>query len=287
MKIVVCGMSGFVGSALHDFLTAQHHEVVSLSIRSDTHVESIVKILDGSDIVINLAGANILGRWSTTYKKLLRSSRLETTASLTHALTHCINPPRTLLNASAVGVYDSYHQHDEYSRHLGNDFLASLVQEWEEAALSAKALGTRVCIMRFGVVYGNGGGAMAKILPPFTLGLGGRMGDGFQMISWIHVEDLVRACLFFIENEEQEGVFNLTTLEPICNLQQTKKIGKHLHRPTFMSIPSWVVKLIFGEGSCVMLDSKEVYPRRLQEAGFTFKYPTFDSAMEQIVHDQG
>jgi hypothetical protein len=287
MKIIICGMSGFVGNALYDFLSAQHHEVISLSIRSNSSVESIVKVLDGSDVVINLAGANILGRWSVVYKKLLRSSRIVTTASLTHALTHCANPPHTLLNASAVGVYDSYHQHDEYSRHYGDDFLASLVQEWEEVALSAKALGMRVCIMRFGVVYGKSGGAMAKMLPPFKLGLGGKIGDGFQMISWIHVVDLVRACLFFVENEEQEGVFNLTTPEPICNLQQTKKMGKYLHRPTFMSMPAWAVKLIFGEGSCVMLDSKEVYPRRLQEAGFSFQYPTFDSAMEQIVHDQG
>ncbi len=286
MKVVICGMSGFVGSALHDFFTAQHYEVIALSIRPDTSVDSIISVLNGSDVVINLAGANILGRWSTAYKKVLRSSRLETTTALTHALTHCSNPPHTLVNASAVGVYDSYHQHDEYSHHLGTDFLATLVQDWEEAAMSARDLGTRVCIMRFGVVYGKGGGAMEKMLPPFRLGLGGRMGDGFQMISWIHLEDLVRACLFLIQNEELDGIFNFTTPEPICNLEQTKKMGKQLHRPTFFSMPEWVVKMLFGEGSCVMLDSKEVYPRRLQEAGFTFRYPTFDSAMEQIVHDQ-
>lgn len=122
MKIVICGMSGFVGAALYDFLSAHHHDILSLSIRSNTTLESIVKTLEGSDVVINLAGANIIGRWSTAYKKVLRSSRLETTASLTHALTHCANPPHTLVNASAVGVYDSYHQHDEHSRHLGNDF---------------------------------------------------------------------------------------------------------------------------------------------------------------------
>jgi len=140
--------------------------------------------------------------------------------------------------------------------------------------------------MRFGVVYGSGGGAMSKMLPPFKLGFGGKMGDGFQMISWIHLEDLVRACLFLIENQELQGVFNFTAPEPICNLEQTKKMGRHLHRPAFMNMPSWLVKLIFGEGSCVMLDSKEVYPKRLQEAGFMFIYPTFDSAMEQIVHEQ-
>ncbi|MDP1785486.1 MAG: TIGR01777 family oxidoreductase [Sulfuricurvum sp.] len=287
MKIVVCGMSGFVGNAVHAFLTSQHHEVVSLSVRPNTSTEFIVQALNGSDVVINLAGANILGRWSTFYKKLLRESRLQTTDALVNALAQCSHPPRTLVNASAVGVYDSYHQHDEYSQHLGADFLATLVQEWEASAAKARLLGTRVCMMRFGVVYGSGGGAMAKMLLPFKFGFGGKMGDGFQMISWIHLEDLVRACTFLIEHEELDGVFNFTTPEPICNLRQTTKMGHHLHRPTFMSIPAWLVKLIFGEGSCVMLDSKEVYPKRLQEAGFTFNYPTFDSAMAQIVYDQG
>ena len=286
MKVVICGMSGFIGNALQAFLVQQYHEVVALSIRPDSRIESIVKVLEGSDVVVNLAGANILGHWDVSYKKLLRSSRLETTQALIHALTYCSNPPKILLNASAVGVYDSHHQHDEYSRHLGNDFLATLIQDWEDVALSAKILGTRVCIMRFGVVYGRGGGAMSKMLLPFKLGLGGSIGDGFQMISWIHLKDLVRACLFLIEREEMEGIFNLTTPEPICNLEQTKKMGKWLNRPTFMSLPSWLVKLIFGEGSCVMLDSKEVLPRRLQEAGFVFHYPTFDSAIEQIVHNQ-
>ncbi|MHB8098940.1 MAG: NAD-dependent epimerase/dehydratase family protein [Sulfuricurvum sp.] len=187
MKIVICGMSGFVGSALFDFLSLQHHEVVALSIRSSTALEAIVKILDGSDVIINLAGANILGRWSAEYKKVLRSSRLDTTASLTHALTHCVHPPHTLINASAVGVYDSYHQHDEHSRHLGDDFLASLVQDWEEAALGAKTLGTRVCIMRFGVVYGKEGGCDGKNASALCARFGWKNG------RWIP-NDLMDSC---------------------------------------------------------------------------------------------
>lgn len=148
--------------------------------------------------------------------------------------------------------------------------------------MKAQSEQTRVCLMRFGVVYGNGGGAMAKMLPPFRLGLGGKMGDGYQMISWIHLADLVRACEFLIEHPQIEGVVNFTALEPISNLAQTKAMSRILQRPAFFDLPAWLVKLIFGEGSCVMLDSKEVYPRRLQEAGFTFLYPTFDSAMEEI-----
>lgn len=284
MKIVICGLSGFVGSALRNHFEKSGDTVEGLSIRFSTSIETIMHTLNGADAVINLAGANILGRWSSSYKRTLRESRLETTRKLAEALSQCSHPPHTLLNASAVGIYDNYHQHDESSRYQAEDFLATLVRDWELTAMEAKSDFTRVCLMRFGVVYGQGGGAMAKMLPPFTFGFGGRMGDGFQMISWIHLEDLVRSCAFLIENPQIEGVVNLTAPEPISNLVQTKIMGRILHRPVLFDLPAWLVRLAFGEGSSVMLDSKEVYPKVLQDAGFKFSYPTFDSAMEQIVH---
>lgn len=287
MKIVICGMSGFVGSGMRDFFEKRGDEVVSLSIRSGILTEAVAKKLDGSDVLINLAGANILGRWTKSYKDVLRKSRLETTALLVDALSLCDSPPHTLLNASAVGIYDSYHQHDEFSTHYGDDFLATLAQDWEYAAFKAQSDSTRVCAIRFGVVYGRGGGAMAKMLTPFKLGLGGKMGDGFQMISWIHLDDLIRACAFLIDHQEIQGAINLTSPEPISNMAQTKAMGRILQRPVFFDLPEWAVKIAFGEGSSVMLDSKEVYPRILQEAGFEFLYPTFDSAMEEIAHGQG
>ncbi len=284
MKIAICGISGFVGSALKLFFEARGDEVIPLSIRSGSSVENIAQKIEGIDVLINLAGANILGRWSKSYKALLRQSRLETTAKLVEAIGRCTDTPHVLLNASAVGVYDAYHQHDETSRYFENDFLASLVLDWENSAMRASSSQTRVCTMRFGVVYANGGGAMEKMLPPFKMGLGGKMGDGFQMISWIHLDDLVRAAAFLIEHDEISGAVNLTSPEPISNMGQTKAMGRILHRPTFFDLPEWIVKLAFGEGSTVMLNSKEVYPRVLQEAGFKFLYPTFDSAMEEIAH---
>lgn len=287
MKIVICGMSGFVGSALKSHFEERGDEVLGLSIRSSTPIEKTAEALEDTDVVINLAGANILGRWSARYKSLLRQSRLETTDTLVQSIARCSNPPHTLLNASAVGIYDNDHQHDERSPYYAEDFLASLVRDWENAAMKAQSNLTRVCTMRFGVVYGHGGGAMEKMLPAFKFGLGGKMGDGFQMISWIHLEDLVRACAFLIEHDTMEGVVNLTAPEPISNLGQTKSMGRILNRPTFFDLPAWMVKLAFGEGAVVMLDSKEVYPRALQQEGFEFRYPTFDSAMEQIVRVRG
>jgi len=276
-------MSGFVGSALKYHFNNRGDEVLSLSIRTDTSIESIAKKLEGCDVLINLAGANILGRWTAAYQKLLRQSRLETTDKLTKALQQCTNPPKVLLNASAVGIYDNFHAHDESSEYFENDFLGTLVRDWENAAHEAKKAGVRVCLLRFGVVYGRGGGAMAKMLLPFKLGLGGKMGSGDQIISWIHLNDLINAFAFLIDNTQREGVFNLTSPYALSNTEQTKSMGKLLHRPTFMNMPRWLVKLLFGEGSSVILDSKEVYPTRLLEAGFQFTYPKFEDAMREII----
>ncbi|MDP3587862.1 MAG: TIGR01777 family oxidoreductase [Sulfuricurvum sp.] len=281
MKIVICGMSGFVGSALREYLLQRSDTVVGLSIRADTSVEKIVKTIENADVVINLSGANILGRWSESYKNILRQSRLESTDKLAAAIVACSNPPSTFINASAVGIYDGDHQHTEASEAFANDFLATLVMDWEKAAMAAKK--TRVCVMRFGVVLGKDGGAMQKILPPFKMGLGGKMGDGTQMVSWIHLDDLVRACAFLIDHANLNGVVNFTAPLPLSNASQTKIIGKVLHRPTFFTLPAWLVKLAFGEGSSVMLDSKEVYPEKLLKNGFEFLHPSFEEALRQIV----
>jgi hypothetical protein len=283
MKIVICGISGFVGSALKEYFTARGDDVLSLSVRSDTSVESITNKIKGHDVLINLAGANILGRWTPSYQQLLRQSRLETTSKLTQALKQCNQPPKVLLNASAVGIYDNTHTHDENSQHFENDFLSILVQDWEKAAMQAQSEKVRVCLLRFGVVYAKGGGAMAKMLPAFSLGLGGQMGRGDQIISWIHLNDLVKIFAFLIDHPHLDGVFNASAPYPISNRDQTKIMGNLLHRPVFLNMPSWLVKLLFGKGSSVILDSKEVHPKRLLKAGFEFTYPRFETALYEIM----
>lgn len=282
MKIVLCGSSGFVGSALKTFFLQHHYEVVNVSIRSSTSLESIVSAIEGTDVVINLSGANIMGRWSPEYKTILRQSRFESTQKLVDALNVSHNPPHTYINASAVGIYDGAHRHDETSHAYAGDFLATLVGEWERIAFQAQSAKTRVCATRFGVVYGRDGGAMQKMLPPFKMGLGGQMGGGSQMVSWIHIDDLVQGYDFLIHHPHIQGVVNFTSPHPLSNAQQTAIMGDILHRPTLFTIPSWVVKLIFGEGSVVMLDSKEAVPRVLENEGFEFNYPTFQSAFKEI-----
>lgn len=285
MKIVLCGGSGFVGSALKIFFLHQHHEIIILSIRSTTLIDEIANILENTDILINLSGANIMGRWSEEYKLLLRQSRLESTQKLVDAFAKTENTPHTFINASAVGIYDGIHRHDESSTHYASDFLSTLVQDWERVALQAGSSKTRVCITRFGVVYGKNGGAMEKMLLPFKLGLGGKIGEGKQMISWIHVDDLVRAYDFLIHHPSIYGIVNVTAPNPLSNGQQTHIMGKILHRPTFFTVPAFIVKLIFGEGSVVMLDSKEVVPTILEREGFEFSYPTFEKAFIEITNN--
>lgn len=283
MNIAISGSSGFVGKALRDFFTHQGHTVIPLRIRSTTLMEEIRTVLEQSDVVINLSGASILGRWSQAYKKVLRQSRLDTTQKIVDALAHTSHPPHTFINASAVGIYDSIHPHTEASTAFADDFLATLVRDWEGCAMGAQSSKTRVCCTRFGVVYGKEGGAMAKMLPPFRLGLGGKIGSGEQRVSWVHIDDLVRIYDVILHNPTLEGSINVTAPHPLTNNDQTAIMGNILHRPTWFTIPSWVVKALFGEGSSVMLESKTVTSHVLDEAGFVFRYPTFEKAFGAII----
>ncbi len=284
MKVAITGISGFVGQALTGFLRRRGDEVVGLRIRPDTSLEMTAATLNGCDVVINLAGANILSRWSEAYKRRLYESRIVTTRHLVEALSMCDERPGVLLSASAVGIYKNGVKADEKGEEA-EDFLASLCRDWEAEASEASRLGMRVAVMRFGVIYGHGGGAMEKMILPFKLGVGGKLASGEQMVSWIHIADLVRAIAYIIEHDTLYGVFNFTAPEPLSNQEQTRLLARALHRPAFFTVPEFAIKLLFGDGATVMLDSKEVYPNALLEAGFGFIYPSFDKALDEIISD--
>jgi uncharacterized protein (TIGR01777 family) len=285
MRVAITGISGFVGQALRRFFEARGDEVVGISLRTTTETKELVERLEGCDAVINLAGANILSRWSEAYKQTLYDSRVVTTRKLVEALSQCRERPEVLLSASAVGIYRSGIEADEGGE-TAEDFLGILCKDWEAEANEAVRLGVRVALMRFGVVYGQGGGAMEKILPPFRLGVGGTLGGGEQMVSWIHVTDLVRAAVYIIEHDTLHGVFNFTAPNPLTNREQTELLAAALHRPAFFTVPVFAIKLLFGEGATVVLDSKEVYPKALLEAGFSFAFPTLDRALADILTER-
>ena len=283
LKIAICGKSGLVGSKLEELFRSKHNEVVGVKVRKDTTTHAIAEQLEKCDILINLSGATILARWSDEYKKKLYESRIETTKKLIDAMEFCTHRPKLFLSASAVGIYDSINAHDDDSEKYNGDFLSHLCQDWEAEAQKATQLGVRSVQMRFGVIYAKEGGAMTKMLPPFKLGVGGRLGSGEQMVSWIHIDDLLRAVEFIIKNPAIEGSMNFTTPYPLTNIEQTKIMGRVLHRPAFFIVPSFAVKLLFGEGSHVVLDSKEVYPSKLLKSGFEFYYEKFEDALKDIV----
>lgn len=242
-------------------------------------VDAIAAKIDGADAVINLAGAPIIARWTEEYKRTLRASRIDTTRKLVDAIKLSPNKPKLLISTSAVGIYEEGKSHTESKHTYSKGFLGGLALDWEAEALRAKSMGVRTVIFRFGVVIGPGGGALAQMLPPFRLGLGGTIGDGKQYMSWVHMDDLIEAHLAAIDDESYEGVYNLTSPNPVTNAELTAALGRALKRPALMRVPGFVLRLQYGEGATVLMDGQRVLPERLLEKGFKFKYPTIEAAL--------
>ncbi|AFL69425.1 TIGR01777 family oxidoreductase [Sulfurospirillum barnesii] len=271
MKIAMTGASGFVANALKK----RFPDVVVIE-RSDD-LNTIVQKLKGVYAVFNLAGAPIAAKWDEAYKKVLWSSRIETTKKLVEAINQ--SEVEHLISTSAVGIYPSNVPSDERSEKLGEDFLAHLAIAWEG---EARKCTKKTTIVRFGVVLGRGGGALEKMLPAFRIGLGGIIGNGAMVMSWVDIDDLVSIYAFVLEHQ-LEGIFNATSPQPLTNFRFTTMLGKVLRRPTFFPVPAFIIKMLFGEGATVLLDSKEAYPKALLEKGFVFEYGDLEHSLRKIL----
>jgi len=281
-KVIIVGASGFVGSSLKKHFLEMNYNVI---VTKRTDLQDIMKlssIMNGADVIINLAGANIINRWSDSYKKLLYSSRIDTTKALVEAIFQCEIKPKKFISTSAVGIYKNDAVYDEGTTTLADDFLGKLCQSWETEALKAKAFGVEVSIFRFGIVLGDGG-ALGKMLTPFKLGLGGTIGDGKQAFSFIHINDLINAYQFILDNENISGIFNLTAPKPTTNYGLTKALGESLHRPTLLPIPQFVLNLILSEGAKVLTDGQSAIPNHLLQSGFKFEFESIEEAIEDLV----
>ncbi|RXJ92771.1 TIGR01777 family protein [Malaciobacter molluscorum] len=276
--IAITGASGFVGTSLKDFFGNLGYKILPIKREVLDNKKELENIVSSSDIIINLAGANIINRWSDEYKKLLYSSRIDTTKKIVNAINSVENKPNILISTSAVGIYDNKHRYDEKGD-FSNDFLSNLCQTWED---EAKKANTKVSIFRFGIILGKNGGALAKMMLPFKLGLGGIIGSGKQSFSYIHIDDLLNAYKFVIENCI-EDTFNLTAPEPTTNYGLTKALGKALNRPTIFPVPEFALKLIFSEGAKVLTDGQEAIPKKLLDLGFKFKYNNIQETVNSLV----
>jgi len=295
MKILVSGSHGLVGSALTKALRAQGDEVLSLVRNTPKSPTEIAwqpngaldpAALDGIDVVVHLAGESIAaGRWNDEKKRRIRESRINGTTSISEALARNANPPRTFVCASAIGYYGN--RADELlteASSRGEDFLSGVCVEWERATDPAAEKGIRVVNARFGIILSTEGGALAKMLPPFRMGVGGRIGDGKQWMSWIALADVINGLMFVIRNQSVTGPVNFVAPNPVTNAEFTKTLGKVLSRPTIFPIPAFAVRLAFGEmADALLLSSARVEPVELEKAGFAFAHNDLESALRQAL----
>lgn len=288
MNILIAGSSGFVGTALVEHLKKEY-KVFRLVRKSpkkedeifwDPYLKKIdLARLEHCEVVINLCGESILGRWTASKKERIYESRIQPTLFLAETLAKTFTP-KTFIQASAVGYYGSKDVETFVEESAcGDDFLAGVCRDWEEAtnALQGKS---RVIFARLGVVLSPKGGALKAMIPAFKLGLGGKLGSGKQYVSWISLEDLVRAFEFLMLNAQISGPVNCVSPFPITNEQMTELLGKYLKRPTFFTIPESLLNFFLAEGAQFFLSGTKVMPRKLLENHFTFKYPKLESALE-------
>lgn len=295
MNVLMTGATGFIGSALCSRLLKDKHNIVVLS----RHPEAVEAPLTGIsdlkqlksdavfDVVINLAGEPIADkRWSERQKQRISSSRLDTTQRLIAYFEAMEHKPKLFISGSAIGYYGVAESSEIVDETGSGDesFSSQLCQQWETTALQAEALEIRTCLLRTGIVLGKGGGALRKMLPPFKMGLGGKIGNGQQWMSWIHLDDLVGIILYCINHDHLKNAVNGTSPNPVTNRAFTKALGQALKRPTVLPMPAFVVKLLMGQmGEELLLAGKKVLPTKMLDAGYQFQYQELEKALLDIV----
>ena len=301
MRVFVTGASGFIGRALIPRLQRDGHTVVAWVrsparargllgvevelVQADAAPDALVGAIERADAVVNLAGEPLMGgRWTAARRAVLEESRITVTEQLVRAMAEAKIRPRVFVSGSAVGYYgDRADERLTEASSGGDDFLARLCRRWESAAQDAERLGARVVLLRTGVVLGRAGGALAQMLPPFQLGVGGPVGSGTQYLPWIHLHDLVKIIAVALVDDRYRGPVNGVAPEQATSRTFARALGRALHRPALLPVPALALKAIFGEAATVLVASQRVDPRVLREHQFAFDFPTLDSALEDIV----
>lgn len=297
MNILITGGTGFIGSALRNHLLRKGH-LLTIVTRSPKKYESesaknqrfidwdanLVAAMEEADVVINLVGKNLATIWTDEAKEKIYSSRIDTTSKLVEAIKQADSRPELMISASGISYYgDRGDDILDESEPAGSGFLPKLCVDWEGAAHPVEDLGVRLVIFRNAVVLEEGGGALQYMLPVFKLGLGGSLGDGRQYFPWIHMLDVCRAIDFAIKNENLEGACNMSAPNPVTMNELTNTMGEVLHRPTFFRVPEFALKMTLGEASNALLDSIRAQPKKLQQAGFEFRFQYLKEALGDIV----
>lgn len=298
VKVAITGGTGFIGRALSNFLSRKGWNVYILTrqkregnqnpnihyVQWDANAKTFP--LPSVDVVINLAGESLNNkRWTAKQKKHIITSRTHTTKRLIQQLQKLETRPHTFINASAIGYYGTSETKSftELTKEHGTDFLAHTVEQWEKEASRAESLGIRTIYARFGIVLGQNGGALPKMLLPYRFFIGGTIGFGRQWLSWIHLDDVVRMIHFAIETREMKGALNITSPEPATMKEFGKVISQVMHRPHWLPVPSFVLQTLLGEMSMLVLQGQHVIPHKAVQHGFKHSFPHLKEALQQIV----
>ena len=299
--IIIAGGRGFIGTALTQQLLAQGHDITIISRSPDKvaqqwgqQVAVMQDLTDWSDKpidwLINLAGAGIADKpWSKERRQILRASRIDYTQNLMQQLDQKNQTPDVIIQASAIGFYGDTADNpvSERQQTKGDGFAATLCHDWESTAREYKPVASRLCLLRTGVVIGREGGMLQRLHRPFSLGFGGKMGNGRQWLSWISIDDLCQLIIFLATHPHCQGPYNATAPHPVTNQAFTQLLGKQLHRPTWLTIPSPLLKIGLGEMASLLLGSQYILPKRAIEAGFTFESATLSDCLAKQYRTRG
>ncbi len=306
MHILITGGSGLIGRALTKGLLQDGHEVTILTrdasravVPQGTRVQQWDartstgwgQLIETVDAVVNLAGENLAGggflpsRWTADQKRLIRDSRIQAGQAVAESIQTASKLPKVLIQASGIGYYGPHgSEFMTENSPSGNDYLARLAVEWEATTAKVEQLGVRRAIIRTGVVLSAEGGALPRLTLPYRLFVGGPMGSGHQYISWIHIVDEIGAIRFLIEDDQATGAFNLAAPNPLTNAEFGKTIGRVLKRPSLFPVPGFAMQTLFGEVSTLVLDSQRARPKRLLDAGYTFRFPDAEQALRDLLN---
>ncbi len=281
MNILISGGTGFIGKKLRNNAMRKGHSVRLIDREDFKNSELLLDKVQWSSMIINLAGATISKRWTEAYKKEIYHSRIDTTKAIVEAINKANRKPKLFISVSATNIYTSTKIQTEDDCQLADDFLAQVCADWEKVALRA-VKDTRVVVFRLGVVLGRNGGIVSKLSPSFKYGFGAKIGSGEQIMSWVHIDDVVNAFFYAVKNQSMSGVFNLTAPTPVSNRDFTLALAKAMHRKAWLTIPSFMLKWFKGEQSAILLEERYVLPKRLMEADFNFRNDTIQAAFKQI-----
>jgi uncharacterized protein (TIGR01777 family) len=292
-RVLITGGTGFIGQALCPALSAKGYSLTVLSRQPDSSVQALcgrvealsdldsLKGHPGFDAVINLAGEGIADkRWSDSRKQALLDSRIALTNTLVDVIRTWKQPPEVLVSGSAVGFYGNKGSEPvTEDTSPVDEFTHQMCRDWEQAALAIRSEQTRVCLSRTGIVVGPGGGFLKRMLLPFKLGLGGRIGNGMQYMPWVHRDDVVAALIWMLENPQASGAYNVVSPQPVTNRQFTAGLAGVLKRPAIFPVPSPVLKVALGEMAGLLLTGQQAFPKKLEDEGFRFRFGDLESAL--------